>query len=152
MSGQIFRFGVVGALCAVIYSGVYLAYVLVVLPISLNVAAVLPAFLLSVYVGYHLQSRFTFGTHDLATQGARTRMKFVITQCVGLLMNCAITWIITGPLQGPDWVPLLPSICITPTATFALQRWWVFRGARPLEGVLTLAANERPPAGTSIAL
>jgi len=133
MWGQIVRFGVIGGLCATIYSSVYLTYVLIILPVSLNVAAVLPAFLLSVYVGYHLQSRVTFGDAGAAPFGLRTRAKFVLTHVVGLLINCAITWIITGPLQGPDWVPLVPSVLITPTVTFALQRWWVFRAPHQVE-------------------
>lgn len=126
MMSQILRFAVVGATCALIYSAIYLAYVLILLPADVHLAAVFPAFLVSVYVGSHLQSRFTFKRGSFEEQRPFTRLKFFFSQAIGLCINCLITWVITGPLQGSDWVPLIPSILITPTVTFALQRWWVF--------------------------
>ena len=34
---------------------------------------------------------------------------------------------LTGPMHGPTWWPLVPAIFVTPLATFALNRQWVFR-------------------------
>ena len=34
--------------------------------------------------------------------------------------------VLTGPMHGPTWWPLIPAIFVTPFATFALNRQWVF--------------------------
>ncbi|MBL7396035.1 GtrA family protein, partial [Escherichia coli] len=53
--------------------------------------------------------------------------KFVAVQSVGMAMNAAFTWVITGPLHQPTWVPLLPVVFVTPVITFALNRYLVFK-------------------------
>ena len=44
----------------------------------------------------------------------------------GMLLNMAFTWVLTGPLHQATWVPLIPVVLVTPFATFALNRQWVF--------------------------
>jgi len=34
--------------------------------------------------------------------------------------------VLTGLLHQPAWVPLVPVVLVTPIATFALNRQWVF--------------------------
>ena len=43
------------------------------------------------------------------------------------MLNEAFTWVLTGPLHGPTWWPLIPAIFVTPLATFAAQPPVVFR-------------------------
>jgi len=48
-------------------------------------------------------------------------------QFSGFLLNEAFTWVLTGPMHGPTWWPLIPAIFVTPLATFALNKQLVFR-------------------------
>ena len=54
------------------------------------------------------------------------KVKFVAVQFSGFLLNEAFTWVLTGPMHGPTWWPLIPAIFVTPFATYLLNRQWVF--------------------------
>jgi predicted Zn-dependent protease len=64
--------------------------------------------------------------HAVAHHGAERFSRVLVVQGVGLVLNALFTWVITGPLHGPVWLPLIPIVTITPIATFALNRQWVF--------------------------
>jgi putative flippase GtrA len=125
--GQLIRFGIAGGISTVIYSAVYLPLAYFVLPKNMAVLAVPPAFLVAVTCGFFLHSFWSFKGHGTRDQSGRQHLKFLIVQGFGLVLNALFTWVITGPLfHGPQWLPLVPIVLITPLATFALNRQWVF--------------------------
>lgn len=126
MIGQLIRYGFAGAASALIYSIVYLGLAEFALPDGWAVAAVPPAFLAAVTFGYVAHSEWSFRGHGDRAPGSRRRLKFLIVQGGGMALNAAFTWIVTSPLNQPNWVALIPCGMITPLATFWLQRRWVF--------------------------
>jgi putative flippase GtrA len=122
--GQLVRFAVVGFSLAILYSGIYWYLATYVMQ---PVLAVIVAFLVSVSIGFVLHSRWSFRGHG-AREDHRLKVKFVLVQSSGFLLNEAFTWVLTGPLvHGPTWWPLVPAVTITPLATFVLNRQLVFR-------------------------
>jgi len=127
MLGQLIRFGIAGGISTLIYSAVYLPLALYVFGPRLAVAAVPFAFAVAVACGFFLHSAWSFRGYGTRDTSGRQHAKFLIVQGIGLLLNALFTWIITGPLfHGPAWAPLIPVVLITPIATFALNRAWVF--------------------------
>ena len=126
MLGQLIRFGIAGGLSTVIYSAVYLPLASVVFGRDHAVYAVPFAFAVAVTCGFFLHSRWSFRGHGTRDTSGRQHGKFVMVQGVGLALNALFTWGLTGPLHQPAWVPLIPVVLVTPIATFALNRQWVF--------------------------
>jgi putative flippase GtrA len=124
--GQLLRFGVVGGLCAVIYSAVYLPVATYALPRRLAVLAVPPAFAVAVTAGFFLHSGWSFRGHGTRGGGAAQPMKFVGVQAAGMVLNLAYAWVLSGMMGYPAWVPLVPAVLVTPLVTFAINRIWVF--------------------------
>ncbi len=124
--GQIVRFGIAGGISTVIYSAVYLPLTSYVLPRQWAVLAVPPAFLVAVTAGFFLHSFWSFRGHGTREQGGRQQLKFLVVQGFGLLLNALFTWVTTVLLHQPAWVALIPVVVVTPIATFALNRQWVF--------------------------
>lgn len=120
---QLLRFALVGFFLAAVYSAIY--YYLATYVMA-PVAAVVIAFLVSVSIGFIMHSRWSFRGHG-AREDRQLKIKFLLVQGSGFLLNEAFTWALTGPLHGPTWWPLIPAIFVTPFATFALNRQWVFR-------------------------
>lgn len=127
MLGQLIRFGIVGAISTVIYAAVYLPLADLVLPRGWAVVAVPPAFLIAAACGFVLHSGWSFKGHGTRDPSGRQHVKFLLVQGFGMLLNMTFTWVLTGPLDQPTWVPLIPVVVVTPLATFALNRQWVFR-------------------------
>ena len=121
--GQLVRFAVVGFSLAGVYSVIYWVLATYVMP---PVAAVVIAFLVSVSIGFVAHSRWSFRGHG-AEEDHRLKIKFLLVQSSGFVLNEVFTWVLTGPMQGPTWWPLVPAIFVTPLATFALNRQLVFR-------------------------
>jgi len=122
--GQLIRFAIVGFGLAVVYSGIYWYLATYVMA---PVAAVLIAFLVSVSIGFVLHSRWSFRGHGQREDHA-LKVKFLLVQVSGFVLNEVFTWVLTGPLvHGPTWWPLVPAIFVTPLATFVLNRQLVFR-------------------------
>ena len=122
--GQLVRFAIVGFALAAVYSAIYWYLATYVMA---PVLAVVIAFLVSVSIGFVLHSRWSFRGHG-REEDHRLKVKFLLVQLSGFLMNEAFTWVLTGPLMhGPTWWPLVPAILVTPLATFALNRQLVFR-------------------------
>jgi len=127
MLGQLIRFGIAGVISTLIYSAVYLPLAHWVFGPRLATLAVPPAFLVAVTAGFFLHSTWSFKGHGTRDNSGRQHAKFLVVQGFGLALNALFTWIITGPLfHGPIWLPLIPIVTITPLATFALNRHWVF--------------------------
>lgn len=121
--GQLVRFAVVGFSLAAVYSVIYWVLATYVMP---PVAAVVMAFLVSVSIGFVAHSRWSFRGHG-AEEDHRLKIKFLLVQSSGFVLNEIFTWVLTGPMHGPTWWPLVPAIFVTPLATFALNRQLVFR-------------------------
>jgi putative flippase GtrA len=123
MLAQVTRFGVVGLSLAAVYSAIYWYLATYVMPPML---AVVIAFAVAVAAGFVLHSRWSFRGHG-KSEDRQMKVKFFLVQGSGFVLNEIFTWILTGPLHGPTWWPLVPAIFVTPFATFLLNRQWVFR-------------------------
>lgn len=126
MLGQLVRFGIAGGLSTLIYTAVYLPLTHYVFTGPRAVLAVPPAFVVAVIAGFFLHSAWSFRGHGARDNSGRQHLKFLVVQGVGLALNALFTWLLTGLLHQPSWVPLIPVVAITPLATFALNRQWVF--------------------------
>jgi putative flippase GtrA len=127
VAGQLFRFLIAGGLSTLIYTAVYLPLAMWVFARGQAVLAVPFAFAAAVSAGYFLHSNWSFRGHGARDRRALRQVKFVGVQGVGLGLHALITWIVTGPLAQPAWVPLIPGLLIVPVVTFLLNRQWVFR-------------------------
>lgn len=121
-TSQLVRFALVGFFLAGIYSAIYWYLATFVMPPVLAVAI---AFLVAVSIGFVLHSRWSFKGHG-KREDKRMKIKFLAVQSSGFLLNEAFTWILTGPMNGPTWWPLVPAIFVTPLATYVLNRQLVF--------------------------
>ena len=119
---QLVRFALVGFFLAGVYSAIYWYLATFVMP---PVLAVFIAFLVAVSIGFVLHSRWSFKGHG-KREDRRMRIKFLAVQSSGFVLNEAFTWILTGPMNGPTWWPLVPAIFVTPLATYVLNRQLVF--------------------------
>jgi putative flippase GtrA len=123
--GQLVRFAIAGIISTLIYSAVYLPLAAYVFP-GLAVAAVPFAFLVAVTCGFFMHSAWSFKGHGTRDSSGRQHLKFFVVQLVGLALNALFTWVLADVMGYPDWVPLIPIVTITPIATFAFNRQWVF--------------------------
>jgi putative flippase GtrA len=123
---QVIRYGLAGVVTTMIYSSLYLALVWSVFPDGRAVMAVPFAFVAALTVGFFLHSHWSFAGHGARENSGRQHGKFLIAHCAGLALNMAFTWLLTACLGAPAWAPLLPTVTITPVASFLLQRQWVF--------------------------
>jgi putative flippase GtrA len=124
--GQVIRFGIAGLISTAIYSAVYLPLSAHVFAPNHAVYAVPFAFAVAVTAGFFLHSAWSFKGHGTRDTSGKQHAKFMTVQLFGLMLNSAFTWVLTGALHQPNWVPLIPVVLITPIATFALNRQWVF--------------------------
>ena len=120
--GQLVRFGIVGLSLAVVYSAIYWYLATYFMP---PVVAVVIAFLVSVSIGFVLHSRWSFRGHG-KREDRRMKLKFLIVQTSGFVLNEAFTWVLINHFHGPTWWPLIPAIFVTPLATYIFNRQWVF--------------------------
>jgi len=122
--GQLVRFAIVGFSLAIVYSAIYWYLATYVMT---PVLAVVVAFLVAVSIGFVLHSRWSFRGHGRRENNS-LKIKFLLVQASGFILNEIFTWVLTGPLvHGPTWWPLVPAIFVTPLATFVLNRQLVFR-------------------------
>ncbi|WP_342029241.1 GtrA family protein [Sphingomonas sp. CFBP 13720] len=124
--GQLVRFGIVGVLSTAVYAAVYLPLVYRVLPTGYAFVAVLPAFVVAAAFGFVAHGRWSFRDHGERRGGAEQPLKFLVVQGFGMALNAGFTFVIADMAGGPEWLPLVPAMLVTPIATFALNRKWVF--------------------------
>jgi putative flippase GtrA len=122
--GQLFRFGLVGGFVTALGAGAYLVAAMAfdIAPLLANVIA----YAVAVATGYVLHSRVSFRGHGRRDNLARTTSRFVVVSLISFLLNSFWVWLLTEPLGGPDWWPVVPMLFFTPLVTFALNRRWVF--------------------------
>ena len=119
---QLLRFGIVGFSLAGVYSAIYWYLATYVMP---PVAAVVIAFAVAVSLGFVLHIRWSFRGHG-KDEDRRLKTKFLLVQTSGFIANEIFTWVLTGPMHGPTWWPLIPAVFVIPPATYLFNRLWVF--------------------------
>jgi putative flippase GtrA len=122
--GQVIRFGLVGGFVTALGAIVYYvpATYLDVAPLAANFLA----YTVAMAVGYFLHSNVSFKGHGARDRPAARTGRFLIVSLISLGLNSLFVWILTGPLEGPTWWPLVPMLFVTPLVTFSLNRHWVF--------------------------
>ncbi|WP_375427964.1 GtrA family protein [uncultured Sphingomonas sp.] len=122
--GQLIRYALTGLAVTALYSAIY--WPLATYAMNPNVAVAI-AFVLATLVGRVAHGRVSFRGHG--SRGEGTAYRFFVVSALGFVLNQLFTWaLVTGPfLNGPTWWPLVPALFVTPLATFALSRLWVFR-------------------------
>ena len=122
--GQLVRYGITGGFVTALGAGVYwvAATFFDVPPLLANVLA----YAVAVAVGYVLHSRWSFRGHGSRDDLARTTSRFFAVSLVSFGLNSLFVWVLTGPLNGPTWWPVVTMLLVTPVVTFALNRRWVF--------------------------
>jgi putative flippase GtrA len=125
--GQLIRFGIAGGMSTVIYAAVFVPLSHWVFKGNMAVLAVPPAFVVAATAGFFMHSAWSFKGHGRRDTSGRQHVKFLVVQLFGMALNAIFTWIITGPLfHAAPALSLIPAVAITPLATFALNRQWVF--------------------------
>lgn len=124
LAGQLLRFGMVGGFVTAL--GVVAYYVPAtwfgVAPLLAN----LLGYMVAVTFGYILHSRISFKGHGSRDNPVQRTGRFFIVSLVSLGLNSLFVGVLTGPLGGPTWWPVVPMLCVTPLVTFSLNRQWVF--------------------------
>ncbi|MDB5697559.1 MAG: hypothetical protein JWN69_363 [Alphaproteobacteria bacterium] len=127
MLGQIFRYAITGGFVTALGAAAYW-----VTATRLGVAPLLANFLayvVALTAGYVMHSRWSFRGHGERGNSVRTTGRFFLVSLVSLGLNSLFVWLLTGLLAGPTWWPVLTMLFVTPVATFALNRQWVFGAA-----------------------
>ena len=124
LMGQLMRYAITGGFVTALGAGLYwvTATFFGVAPLLAN----LFAYLIAVATGYVLHSRWSFRDHGTRDNPARTTSRFLVVSLVSFGLNSLFVWVLTGPLGGPTWWPVLPMLFVTPGVTFLLNRHWVF--------------------------
>lgn len=120
--GQLVRFAIAGFGVTALCVGVYLAAA-ITLRIDPMIANILSHFT-GVVVGYAIHSRWSFR----AEPGREVAMmlRFTLASGLAFILNATWVWIAVHALHGPAWLPVPAMLFVTPLASFALNRWWVF--------------------------
>ena len=118
--GQLVRFGVAGVGVTLLSAAVYLlaATILAVPPLVANSLATA----LGVCVGYVVHSRWSFR----AEPGREAVGRFLLVATAGFALNSLWVWLAVHALGLPAWTPIRAMVFVTPLASFAANRWWVF--------------------------
>ena len=121
---QLIRFGLVGGFVTAVGAAAYWvpATFLGVHPLAAN----LLGYLVAAGLGYVLHSRVSFRGHGSRDNPVQRTGRFLIVSLISLALNSLFVGVLTGPLDGPTWWPVVPMIFVTPLVTFTLNRYWVF--------------------------
>ncbi|MFT3975890.1 MAG: GtrA family protein [Sphingomonas bacterium] len=130
---QLVRFGITGGMATLLYAVVYwpiATYAQKAWPLANSatwpVVANLLGYLVAMLSGYVMHSKWSFRGHGERDNLVRTGGRFFIVSLVSLGLNTFFVWLLTGPMHGPTWWPLVPIVFVTPLVTFGLNRVWVF--------------------------
>ena len=122
--GQLVRFGLVGGFVTAL--GVVAYWVPATFFGIPPLLANLLGYAVAVAFGYVLHSRVSFKGHGRRDNVAQRTGRFFIVSLVSLGLNSLFVGVLTGPLNGPTWWPVIPMLFVTPLVTFYLNRQWVF--------------------------
>ncbi len=122
--GQLVRFGMVGGFVTALGVAAYWipATFMGVPPLLAN----LLGYAVAVAFGYVLHSKVSFRGHGSRDNPGQRTFRFVVVSLVSLGLNSLFVGVLTGPLDGPTWWPVIPMLFVTPLVTFSLNRQWVF--------------------------
>ena len=122
---QLVRFVTAGLAVTAFSISIYLIYAgpLHVAPMIANLVSHFGG----VATGYMIHSRWSF--QESGAQTPASLAKFALVSGVALGLNSLWVWIATSLLHAPVWAPVPAMVFVTPLASFALNRYWVF--ARP---------------------
>ncbi len=121
---QLARYGVTGLVVTAIAAGVYWV---AATPLAVRPAiAAAIGYLVAVVLGYTLHSRYSFRGHGRRDSPVRATVRFVLVSLLSLALNELWVWLLVARLGGPTWWPIPLMVFVTPLATFALNRRWVF--------------------------
>ena len=121
---QYLRFGLVGLFVTAL--GVIAYWVPATFYGVAPLLANLFGYAVAVVFGYILHSRVSFRGHGRRDRQAVRTARFFVVSLVSLGLNSVFVWVLTGPLDGPTWWPVIPMLFVTPLVTFYLNRQWVF--------------------------
>ena len=125
--GQLVRFAVAGLGVTIFCIGVYLAAA-ITFGVDPMIANVISHFA-GVVTGYAIHSRWSFRAEP-GREGVML-LRFTIASGMAFALNSSWVWLAVHALHGPAWLPVPAMLFVTPLASFALNRWWVFgRGAQ----------------------
>jgi putative flippase GtrA len=129
---QFLRFLVAGACVTGLSTAIYLCWT-VIFQASPFLGAI-EGHLIAVLLGYRLHSRWTF-SEQCGARAMDADRRFFAASFIPVLLNGVWVWTVTSVLDGPPWLAAIPMIFITPWASFAANRHWVFRGSREADPV-----------------
>ncbi|HYI47386.1 MAG TPA: GtrA family protein [Allosphingosinicella sp.] len=124
LAGQFLRFGMVGGFVTLL--GVAAYYVPATYLGFAPLLANLFGYAVAAALGYIMHSRISFRGHGSRDNPAQRTFRFLIVSLVSLGLNSLFVGVLTGPLGGPTWWPVIPMVFVTPLVTFSLNRHWVF--------------------------
>ena len=121
--GQLIRYGVLGLFVTLCGQSAFIALdtFTSASPQLCNVAA----FVVSLTIGYHLHSRYTF--KDQGERGRRAFLRFFLAALPSYAVNAFWTWLIITEFRFDHIFVQIPIFFVTPFMIFAINRWWVFR-------------------------
>ncbi|MEA3014086.1 MAG: hypothetical protein QOD42_2631 [Sphingomonadales bacterium] len=124
LAAQFIRFGMVGGFVTMLGVAAYYvpATYMGVAPLLAN----LLGYAVAAALGYVMHSRISFRGHGSRDNPVQRTGRFVIVSLVSLGLNSLWVGMLTGPLHGPTWWPVIPMVFVTPLVTFSLNRQWVF--------------------------
>lgn len=119
---DVLRFGAVGIIATAIHLGIALSLNIVAgfSPLASNTIAFLCALLAS-YLG-NLKWAFGAQEHNAVRAG-----KFLITACIGFLVNSAILAFLVNEQIMSDPLAIVVSVFCVPLITFVTFKFWVFK-------------------------
>lgn len=119
---QLVRFVIAGVGVTLFSAAIYLvaATALHVPPLAANTIS----HAAGIVAGYLVHSRWSFRADR--QDDAATALRFTIGSGFAFLLNSAWVWLAVGVAHLPVWTPVTAMLAITPLASFALNRRWVF--------------------------
>ena len=121
---QAIRYGVAGGVITLLVAASYWA-VATLLRVDANIALAL-VFIFFSGVSYVAHGKFSFRGHGEGGRHHVRATRFFIVNILGFLLNQLFVWFFVKELHGPTWWPIPLIITVTPLATFALHRRWVY--------------------------
>jgi putative flippase GtrA len=76
--------------------------------------------------GYTVHSRWSFRAGGTGEEGGMM-LRFLMASACAFALNSFWVWLLTIELRLPPLAPVPAMMMVTPLASFALNRWWVFR-------------------------
>lgn len=129
---QIIKFGIVGVLNNIICLAVY--YLVVLANAELYLLGNVLGFLVSTLNAYLLNSRFVFGEkeHARAQKGAlyKTYAAYMLSLCV----STGLLYVLVNIMHISEGIAPLISLMITVPMNFILNKLWVYKKKRLIQG------------------